>query len=105
MDTKLIMTAEKVLEYHKMGIFFKECPECKRVSAIEDNKFIKVKDIPLSQLQLLYRYPKTTSFYCHECEIKKRKELDDFIMEWDDILHITGDAMWFTAEGEKITSW
>ena len=33
------------------------------------------------------------------------KELNDFIVEWDDTLHMTGYPMTFTAKGKIITNW
>ena len=33
------------------------------------------------------------------------KPMNDFIREWDGVLKITGDAMRFTATGDKITDW
>jgi hypothetical protein len=37
--------------------------------------------------------------------VKYTQGLQNFIERWDDILHITGEPMRFTATGKKITDW
>lgn len=47
----------------------------------------------------------------HSCETKSLEslkgynELDDFIMEWDEILHITGEPMRFTLLSDVKKDW
>lgn len=33
------------------------------------------------------------------------RPLADFLVEWDDFLHLTGCPMRFTAEGDRVTDW
>lgn len=47
---------------------------------------------------------KSFSYYYEDSE-PYLKPLNDFIGEWDKRLKITGDAMRFTAKGQKITDW
>lgn len=42
----------------------------------------------------------------HEAEsLKGYQELDDFVSEWDGILHCTGEAMTFKKDGKITTDW
>ena len=41
----------------------------------------------------------------HNDDIEDIDELEDFIAEWDEVFHLTGEPMRFTAEGEKRTEW
>ena len=75
MDTKIIMTAEKIYEYHKMQIYFQECSICKAVRKIEEGMSDKTwtygKDLSQS-LKALGN--KTTDSTCPNCIDKLGKD-------------------------------
>jgi len=56
----------KVSSYHDQGVYFKECPNCGRVSLVENDAFVPPMAMKPEYQQLLKDYPRTTSMYCPE---------------------------------------
>jgi hypothetical protein len=51
-------------------------------------------------------YKKDNALWTHECEdLKGYKELNDFLFQWNEVFHFTGDPIHIDREGTIETDW
>lgn len=99
-------TTRKIIEFHIDAARKEAIAEVERLAMKYLREHATLKEFVMENGHLFFiQNKKPTINIGHSTAPKYMKALEDLIVEWNDILHITGEPMRFTAYGRKITNW